>query len=157
VLGVLRLEESEDEAAPRAPQPTMEDLPALVEQSRATGMRVELTRSGDRRPLDRAAERTVYRMVQEALTNVHKHAGNAATRVDLRYGPDSLRLTVENETPAAPVAAGLPSGGNGLVGLRERFTVLGGAFEAGPRPGGGFRVSAVIPMKSLKPLKEVTP
>lgn len=130
LLAVLRLEESEEEAAPRAPQPSMDDLPALVEQSRATGMPVELTRSGVRRPLDRAAERTVYRLVQEALTNVHKHAGNAATRVDLRYGPDVLRLTVDNEKPTTTVAAGLPSGGNGLVGLRERVIVLGGAFEA---------------------------
>ncbi|MGP3950588.1 sensor histidine kinase [Streptomyces sp. 7N604] len=153
VLGVLRPEESaeSESGAPRTPQPTLEDLPTLVEQSRGTGMRIELARSGTCRPLDVTAERTVYRLVQEALTNVHKHAGGSATRVHLRYAADALHLTVDNEVPAAPLTPLLPSGGNGLVGLRERVAVLGGSFEAGPREDGGFRVSAVIPTRGTAP------
>lgn len=150
VLGVLRLDEDE-EAAPRAPQPTVDDLATLVEQSRGTGMRIELICSGPRRPLDQATGHTVYRLVQEALTNVHKHAGNAATRIELRYGPDVVHVAVDNELPAGSVAVGLPSGGNGLVGLRERVTLQGGVFEAGSRPEGGFRVMAELPMKEEAP------
>ncbi|WP_455713617.1 sensor histidine kinase [Streptomyces tubercidicus] len=150
VLGVLRVDEGE-ESAPRAPQPTLTDLSRLVDESRAAGMRVELTTSGTFRPLDATAERTAYRLVQEALTNVHKHAGGAATHVRLRSVPGELHLTVDNEVPGAPSTARLPSGGHGLVGLRERVTVLGGAFEAGPRPDGGFRVSAVIPTREEAP------
>ncbi|MEW1660438.1 histidine kinase [Streptomyces sp. NPDC093707] len=150
VLGVLRLDEDE-EAAPRAPQPTVDDLATLVEQSRSTGMRIELVCSGLRRPPAQATGHTVYRLVQEALTNVHKHAGNAATRIELRYGPDALHVAVDNELPAGPVTVGLPSGGNGLVGLRERITLQGGVFEAGPRPEGGFRVVAELPMKEVAP------
>lgn len=150
VLGVLRVDEGE-ESAPRAPQPTLTDLSRLVDESRAAGMRIELTTSGPSRLLDATAERTAYRLVQEALTNVHKHAGGAATHVRLRYVPGELHLTVDNEVPTAPSTARLPSGGHGLVGLRERVTVLGGAFEAGPRPDGGFRVSAAIPTREEAP------
>ncbi|WP_326622119.1 histidine kinase [Streptomyces decoyicus] len=150
VLGVLRVDESE-KAAPRAPQPTLNDLSRLVDQSRAAGMRIELTTSGPSRPLDATAERTAYRLVQETLTNAHKHAGGAATLVRLRYMPDELHITVDNEVPGAPSTARLPSGGHGLVGLRERVTVLGGTFEAGPGPDGGFRVSAVIPTREEAP------
>ncbi|MGW9433641.1 sensor histidine kinase [Streptomyces decoyicus] len=150
VLGVLRVDESE-KSAPRAPQPTLNDLSRLVDQSRAAGMRIELTTSGPSRPLDATAERTAYRLVQEALTNVHKHAGAAATCVRLRYVPGGLHITVDNEVPSAPSTARLPSGGHGLVGLRERVTVLGGTFEAGPGPDGGFRVSAVIPTREEAP------
>ncbi|MEU9482911.1 sensor histidine kinase [Streptomyces decoyicus] len=150
VLGVLRVDESE-KSAPRAPQPTLNDLSRLVDQSRAAGMRIELTTSGPSRPLDATAERTAYRLVQEALTNVHKHAGAAATCVRLRYVPGELHITVDNEVPSAPSTARLPSGGHGLVGLRERVTVLGGTFEAGPGPDGGFRVTAVIPTREEAP------
>ncbi|WP_232778679.1 sensor histidine kinase [Carbonactinospora thermoautotrophica] len=143
VLGVLRLNESEE--APLAPQPTLDDLAKLVDQSRAAGVPVTLHVTGEHRAVGKTAERTAYRVVQEALTNVHKHAGNAATRVWLRYLPDALQVTVENEAPSRCPGPTLPSGGHGLVGLRERVTVLGGTFEAGPRPGGGFRVAALIP------------
>ncbi|MFG2191008.1 sensor histidine kinase [Streptomyces sp. NPDC048639] len=147
LLGVLRTTDADEDEAPRAPQPTLEDLAALVEQSRGAGMRIDLERSGTSCPLDLAAERTVYRLVQEALTNVHKHAGGASARVHLRFAADGLHLTVENEVPLRLPGPRLPSGGNGLVGLRERVTVLGGSFEAGQRDDGGFRVSAVIPTK----------
>ncbi|WP_236573406.1 sensor histidine kinase [Streptomyces sp. GS7] len=145
VLGVLRTDDESDESAPRTPQPTLADVSVLVEQSRATGMRIELTRSGVVRPLDASCERTAYRLVQEALTNVHKHAPGAATRVELRHTPDTLQVTVDNEAGPDTPSAGLPSGGHGLIGLGERVTVLGGTFEAGARPDGGFRVAAVLP------------
>lgn len=145
VLGVLRADGEGDESAPRAPQPTLADVSLLVEQSRAAGMRIELTRSGTVRPLGASCERTAYRLVQEALTNVHKHAPGAATHVDLHYTPDALRVTVENEASLDAAPTGLPSGGHGLIGLGERVTVLGGAFKAGARPDGGFRVAAALP------------
>ncbi|WP_418361500.1 histidine kinase [Streptomyces gilvosporeus] len=145
VLGVLRTDDEGDESAPRAPQPTLDDVSVLVEQSRAAGMRIELTRSGTVRPLDASCERTAYRLVQEALTNVHKHAPGAAAHVELRYTADTLQVTVENEAGPDTPSAGLPSGGHGLIGLGERVTVLGGTFEAGARPDGGFRVAAVLP------------
>ena len=127
--------------------PTLAELDALVGQSRAAGMAVELsvegTPAGDCPP---PVEQTAYRVVQEALTNVHKHAAGASTRVRVAHREAEVALQVENE-PAADGAAdaGLPSGGNGLVGMRERVTALGGGFVSGPTDAGGFRVSAVIP------------
>lgn len=153
VLAVLRPDKEQgEEAAPRDPQPTLDDLSALVAQSRTAGMSVDVTLSGARRPLDPSCERTAYRLVQEALTNIHKHAGESATaRVHVRYEPDTLHVAVENDAPAAPAYPTLPSGGHGLTGLRERVTVLGGVFDAGPRADGGFRVSAVLPTKETTP------
>ncbi|MGY5124236.1 sensor histidine kinase [Streptomyces nigrescens] len=157
VLGVLRTDDEGDESAPRAPQPTLDDVPLLVEQSRATGMRIQLTQSGTVRPLDTSCERTAYRLVQEALTNVHKHAPGASTQVDLRYTPGTLQVTVDNEAGLDTLPTGLPSGGHGLIGLRERVTVLGGTFEARARPDGGFRVAAVLPTKSAATTRETAP
>ncbi|MEV3993858.1 histidine kinase [Streptomyces sp. NPDC049837] len=153
VLAVLRPDkEQAEEAAPRSPQPTLDDLSVLVEQSRTAGMNVDVTFSGARRPLDPGCERTAYRLVQEALTNIHKHAGEGATaRVHVRYEPDTLHVAVENDAPTGPAYAPLPSGGHGLTGLRERVTVLGGVFDAGPRADGGFRVSAALPTKETTP------
>lgn len=126
--------------------PGLTELEALVEQSRAAGMTVELAAEGDDRRYALPVERTAYRVVQEALTNVHKHAAGAATRVRLARRPEEVAVLVENEAPAegAP-GAGLPSGGNGLLGMRERVTSLGGGFVSGPTERGGFRVSAIIP------------
>ncbi|MFG3260314.1 sensor histidine kinase [Streptomyces sp. NPDC048172] len=128
--------------------PTLAELDALVGQSRAAGMAVELNVEGE--PGEECpppVEQTAYRVVQEALTNVHKHAAGARTRVRVAHREAEVALQVENE--AAPVDgvadAGLPSGGNGLVGMRERVTALGGGFVSGPTDAGGFRVSAVIP------------
>ncbi|MBB1257280.1 sensor histidine kinase [Streptomyces alkaliterrae] len=126
--------------------PRLGELGQLVEQSRTAGMRVELLVEGEVRAFAAAVEQTAYRVVQEALTNVHKHAAGAATVVRLAYRAAEVAVRVENEAPAAGVAdAGLPSGGNGLVGMRERVTALGGGFVSGPTDGGGFRVSAIIP------------
>uniref|UniRef100_UPI0037DD6D75 sensor histidine kinase n=1 Tax=Streptomyces sp. YIM 98790 TaxID=2689077 RepID=UPI0037DD6D75 len=131
--------------------PRLGELPALLEQSRATGMAVELSVEGTPRRYAAQVEGTAYRVVQEALTNVHKHAAGAATRIRLAHRPTEIAVQVQNAAPVAGAGAGagpgarLPSGGNGLVGMRERVTALGGGFVSGPTEDGGFRVSAVIP------------
>ncbi len=152
VLGVLRADsadgsaESDSSAPELRPQPSLSDLPALVAASRAAGVRVELVqdRNGPAELPDTMG-RTVYRVVQEALTNVHKHARGAATAVavtgDARTG---VRVTVTNQRP---VAAGdlLPGSGAGLIGLRERVGLLGGTLTSGPTAEGGWRVEAWLP------------
>ncbi|MBW1602737.1 sensor histidine kinase [Streptomyces sp. JJ66] len=126
--------------------PRLGELEQLLGQSRAAGMAVELSVEGDVRAYAAVVERTAFRVVQEALTNVHKHAAGADTRVRLAHRGAEVAVLVENAAPAAGVGdAGLPSGGNGLVGMRERVTALGGGFVSGPTAAGGFRVSAVIP------------
>ncbi|WP_093660892.1 sensor histidine kinase [Streptomyces radiopugnans] len=126
--------------------PCLRELDALVGQSRAAGMPVELSVEGEVRSYARRVEQTAYRVIQEALTNVHKHAAGARTRVRLARRAGEVAVLVENEAPTEGVrGAGLPSGGNGLVGMRERVAALGGGFVSGPTEAGGFRVSAVIP------------
>ena len=144
ILGILR--EGEDRAL-LDPQPTLADLDRLVQQSRDTGMAVSVAVDGTRRQLPATVERTAYRLVQEALTNVHRHAANAATEVGVRYGREELEVAVRNARPADGPHPGLAlaGGGHGLVGLRERVTLLGGTFQAGPRLDGGFEVRASIP------------
>ncbi|MFF4188066.1 sensor histidine kinase [Streptomyces sp. NPDC001691] len=126
--------------------PCLADIEALVGQSREAGMVVELLVQGEARGCDALVEQTAYRVVQEALTNVHKHAAGAKVRVRLAYRAGEVAMQVENG-PADGVTAdaGLPSGGNGLVGMRERVTALGGVFVSGATDAGGFRVSAVLP------------
>ncbi|MGI5168950.1 sensor histidine kinase [Spirillospora sp. CA-253888] len=145
VIGVLRRGE---EALPQH-TPALADVRGLIEQSGAAGLAVELAVTGDERPMPAAVGRTVYRLVQESLTNVHKHAGDAATRVELGLLPEAVEVSVTNTAPAAPVAHRLPSGGNGLVGLRERVTALGGTFEAGPTGDGGYALRARVPLPVL--------
>ncbi|WP_234440524.1 sensor histidine kinase [Streptomyces rimosus] len=128
--------------------PSLAELGDLVGQSRAAGMAVELSVDGvaaeDGYPS--GAEQTVYRVVQEALTNVHKHAPGARVRVRLAHREGEVAVQVENGPSAGgAVDVGLPSGGNGLVGMRERVAGLGGVFVSGPTEAGGFRVSAVLP------------
>ncbi|MFF1353932.1 sensor histidine kinase [Streptomyces sp. NPDC058297] len=129
--------------------PCLRDLDELVGQSRAAGMVVELLVEGDARSYVAAVEQTAYRVVQEALTNVHKHAAGAKTYVRLAHRVSEFAMQVENEPPPSDVDAGvgarLPSGGNGLVGMKERVAGLGGVFVCGPTDAGGYRVSAVLP------------
>ncbi|QZY16434.1 sensor histidine kinase [Streptomyces decoyicus] len=144
--------------------PCLTELADLVGQSRAAGMVVELlvdeSAEGEAAEGEAAAvagrryaarvERTVYRVVQEALTNVHKHAPGARARVRLAHREGELAVQVENGPCEGGAAdAGLPSGGNGLVGMRERVTALGGVFVSGPTEAGGFRVSAVLPLGAV--------
>ncbi|GGS49377.1 histidine kinase [Streptomyces cinerochromogenes] len=143
------------EAASRAAEeagavegPCLSELEELIGQSAAAGMVVDLSVEGEVRSYAAEVEQTAYRVVQEALTNVHKHAAGAKTHVRLAHRVSEIAMQVENEPPPEPAsasAAGLPSGGNGLVGMRERVVALGGVFVSGPTEAGGFRVSAVIP------------
>jgi signal transduction histidine kinase len=144
ILGVLREPTS---GPPLDPQPTLADLDQIVQQSRDARMEVSLAVEGERRTLPATVERTAYRLVQEALTNVHKHAAGAATEICLKYEARRLQVIVRNARPAeAPdPSLALASNGHGLLGLRERVTLLGGSFHAGPRLDGGFEVRASIP------------
>ncbi|MEV7776495.1 histidine kinase [Kitasatospora sp. NPDC086791] len=143
ILGVLRMDDE------RPPEPdSLAALPRLVDQSRAAGMAVTLTVSGSRQEFTGEAEQTAYRVVQEGLTNAHKHAGGAQVSVLLAYAPNGVRVSVVNACPGGERgAAQLPSGGNGLVGMRERVIALGGTFSSGPEADGGFRVEAVLPSR----------
>ncbi|MET9681846.1 sensor histidine kinase [Streptomyces coeruleorubidus] len=126
--------------------PCLAEIEELVGQSAAAGMVVDLSVEGDARSYAPEVEQTAYRVVQEALTNVHKHAAGAKTYVRLAHRVSEIAMQVENEPPeAAASSARLPSGGNGLVGMKERVAALGGVFVSGPTDAGGFRVSAVIP------------
>jgi signal transduction histidine kinase len=130
--------------------PCLSELDELIGQSAAAGMAVDLSVDGEVRSYAAGIEQTAYRVVQEALTNVHKHAAGAKTHVRLAHRVSEIAMQVENEPPPEPAsasAARLPSGGNGLVGMRERVLALGGVFVSGPTDAGGFRVSAVIPAR----------
>ncbi|MEU6788629.1 histidine kinase [Nonomuraea angiospora] len=156
VLGVLRAPESTPASSPESspgsasenpalrPPPTLGDLDRLLDQSRALGIAVTRHDEGEARPVEPTVERTAYRVVQEALTNVHKHAGDAATDVLIRYRPEELEVEVRNEAPKEPPGE-LPGAGWGLVGLRERVELLGGTLRTSAQDGGGFLVSARIP------------
>lgn len=144
VLGVLRSGESDGRLAP---QPVLADLPALLDLARSAGIPVTLTESGDLTGLAVTAQRTAYRVVQEALTNVAKHAGRAPTAVSLAVVGEEFVIQVRNAPPPHPVDR-LPGSGLGLVGLRERLALLGGRLEAHPQLDGGFAVTAVLPLES---------
>ncbi|MFE7185586.1 sensor histidine kinase [Streptomyces erythrochromogenes] len=127
--------------------PSLEELEALVGQSRAAGMAVEMVVQGEGAAYAAEVEQTAYRVVQEALTNCHKHAPGARVVVRLAHRDGEVAMQVENgPCEGAAGGVGLPSGGNGLVGMRERVLGLGGVFVSGPTDAGGFRVSAVLPL-----------
>ncbi|HZS24808.1 MAG TPA: sensor histidine kinase [Gaiellaceae bacterium] len=141
LVGMLRSDESD----PLAPQPGLDDLATLVAQVREAGLPVDLEVEGDRRELPVGLELSAYRIVQEALTNALKHAGDAEATVRVRYGPDSLELEIVDDGAGAPARAA--GGGHGLVGMRERVALYGGRFEAGRRPAGGFTVRVLLPIR----------
>ncbi|MFC8453542.1 sensor histidine kinase [Kitasatospora sp. NPDC057223] len=128
----------------------LDGIDGLAEGSRLAGAVVALSRSGDSRPLPAAAGQAAYRVVQEALTNAHKHAPGAPITLALRYEPDALVVEVANG-PAPEREGGLPavSGGQGLTGLRERARLVGGMVHAGPTPDGGWRTAAVLPYQHV--------
>ncbi|CAL9612015.1 hypothetical protein SUDANB145_05638 [Streptomyces sp. enrichment culture] len=148
-VGILR--DDAEASPPGAEDPsadrTAASVDTLVASSRAAGTPVELRRSGTERSLTPAVDRAVYRIVQEALTNAHKHAPGAPITVALRYEPDSLVVEVANGPVPAGAPAGPPaiSGGQGLTGLRERARLVGGMVHTGPTPDGGFRLAGVLP------------
>lgn len=143
MIGVLRANPGDD--TPEPPRPKLKDLESLVSSSRDAGLDVELTVTGDRRDLGDQVERAAYRVVQEALTNVHKHAGGARATVAVDYGAERLAVTIRNGRPAAGFRRSLPSGGQGLIGLSERVQLAGGEISSGPLPDGGFEVAATLP------------
>jgi len=132
------------EHAPLRPTPTLSDVDELVERSRAAGLAVELRVHGTRRPLPRPVETAAYRVAQEALTNVARHAGTSHAVVALAYAPDALVVQVDDDGPGA-LHGGSPAG-KGIVGMRERVHALGGELEVGSDGGRGFRVRARIPL-----------
>ncbi|MGW7451030.1 sensor histidine kinase [Streptomyces sp. NPDC054787] len=143
MLGVLRT----DAASPRSPQPGIAALPELVDRVRASGLRVSYERTGAVRELPAALEATVHRVVQEALTNVVKHAGASLVDVTLAYGPDTLTVTVTDDGRGP---GGAP-GGHGLIGIRERAAAHGGTAWTGPGPGGaGYAVRVVLVTSPLE-------
>jgi signal transduction histidine kinase len=135
--------------APRSPAPGLDRLPELLEQAASAGLHVEVAADGERAPLPPGADLAAFRIVQEALTNIVRHSGSRTARVRLEFRPDRVRVRVDDDGPA--VAGGESGGGNGLVGMRERAAALGGTAEAGPRPDGGFRVSADLPLTAAEP------
>ncbi len=143
-IGLLR--EPGDAAAPTDPTVGLSGLGELVASFRTSGLLVEHEVDGAVRPLAPAADLTAYRVVQEALTNVRKHAGAVRTRLRLSYRPAELRIEVDNDAGAAAHPAPDGRGGHGIRGMRERVGIVGGTLSAGPRPSGGFRVSAVLPL-----------
>ncbi|SDK56601.1 Signal transduction histidine kinase [Lentzea albidocapillata subsp. violacea] len=144
LLGVLRSEEAETQWAP---QPDARGVVELAENTRAAGVPVRLEINGDVDDLPVGVGLSVYRIVQEALTNTIKHAGAGTTAlVRLARTPEELRLEVTDNGFGTPHDVVKVSGGNGLIGMRERAAVLGGEFEAGPNPGGGWRVRATFPL-----------
>lgn len=159
VMGLLTMESPDGEhdgstaglagAADLAPQPGLDGLDALAQRIRLTGIDVDLAVTGERRPLSPGLELTAYRVVQEALTNMVKHAVGAAADIHVNYGPQELTVEVAN-TEGRPGAAAATGSGKGLVGLRERVAVHGGTLHNGPRLTGGYRVTATIPMDALE-------
>jgi signal transduction histidine kinase len=137
------------QAPPQDRAPGLADLDRLVESTADAGVRVELGWRGIRRPLPPEIELSAYRIVQEALTNARRHAPGSRVRVDLNYLGDRLAVRVTNDNSAAPptsVDNRTKVMGHGLVGMRERATMLGGRFAAGPRTEGGFAVQADLPV-----------
>ena len=145
LLGVLR-EEDGRVVEPFTPQPGLGQLTDLIEHVRGSGLALELSVEGTPNALSTGLELAVFRIVQEALTNTLKHGGSGATaRVRLYYGETLIEVGVEDDGLGAAAASdGL---GHGLVGMRERVAMYGGSVQAGPLPGGGFRVTATFPLR----------
>ncbi|MFJ9566617.1 sensor histidine kinase [Streptomyces fuscichromogenes] len=146
VMGLLTMDDPDGSAdTDLAPQPGLDRLGALVDGIRNTGTPVELAVSGTVRPLPGGVELAAYRVVQEALTNTLKHAAGSRAGVRVDYGRDELRVEItDSGGTRGPAAA--TGDGRGLIGLRERLAVYGGSLSNGPRPLGGYRVLALIPL-----------
>jgi len=137
-LGVLRSEDGDGSG--------LSQLDGLVARARAAGLPVTVTVTGQQRPLPPEADQAAYRIVQEALTNVTRHAGHACASVHLHYTPEALSIQVDDDGQGTGTR---PSGpGLGLVGMRERVSALGGRLQAGPQDGGGFQVRAELPVRA---------
>jgi signal transduction histidine kinase len=139
MLGVLR---ADDEPEELEPQPGLAQLPALIEQTRSSGVPVAVSMEGAPRPLPASLDLTAYRILQEALTNVRKHASGAAASVHVDWRETALVLEIRDRGPGPNGSAG----GHGIVGMRERVRVHGGELRTGPAVGGGYEVVAALPL-----------
>lgn len=145
VLDVLR--QGDEPTAPLAPDPRLDRLEELAVMAGAAGLAVNLNRTGRVRPLPAGIETAAYRIVQEALTNTTRHSAAVSATVQVQYGERDLALEIDDPGPArVPSDTDQDGAGRGLAGMRERIEVLGGRIVAGPRPGGGFRVAAILPV-----------
>jgi signal transduction histidine kinase len=145
LFGVIR---KDGERPGLAPQPGLAELPLLVEQLRASGLAVEVEETGSQTALTPGLDLAAYRVLQEALTNVLRHAGSGArATVRIAHEPDALELAVEDDGVGGPDG---PSTGHGLVGMRERVGLYGGALETGRVDGRGYRVRARLPLRDVR-------
>ncbi|MEU9110971.1 histidine kinase [Streptomyces sp. NPDC048483] len=165
-VGLLR--HGEDPVAPREPEPGLAGLDGLLDSFRHSGLHVTLARTGNPRELTPLSDLTAFRIIQEALTNTRKHAGPASARIRLDFRADVLRIAVEDDgststsnargsgrnargnSAAVTDTDGTPAArsGHGVIGMRERAKAAGGTLAAGPRPGGGFRIDAELPLRT---------
>jgi signal transduction histidine kinase len=145
ILGVLRADS--DPGQPRSPRGGLDQLETLLDPVRAAGVQPQLTVHGGARPLPAAVDLAAYRIIQEALTNVLRHAGARTVQLDLRYEPERVVIRIRDDGSAAsPGQAGTNGqGGHGISGMRERALALSGQFTAGPHPDGGFQVWCALP------------
>ena len=140
LVGIMR---TDADRPALAPQPGLGTLPELVEQVRQSGLPVELTVEGTPVKLPAGVDLSAYRIVQEALTNTLRHAGPAHAWVAVRYAGEDVEIEVANDGKSENAGDG---GGHGLIGMRERVALCGGELESGPRPGGGYKISARLPV-----------
>ncbi|MDV9173120.1 ATP-binding protein, partial [Streptomyces sp. W16] len=152
-VGLLR--RAGDPGTPLAPSPGLAQLAELTGAFAGAGLTVTVTTEGQRRPLSAGVDLTAYRIVQEALTNVGKHATTESAHVRLRYSHDRLTVTVSDDGAGATTVPAPPPGqGFGLIGMRERARSVGGALRAGHRVGGGFEVTTELPLYPSAPEPE---
>jgi len=148
-VGLLR--QPDDPDAPLAPTPGLGQLTELTDTFKSTGLTVRMVTEGSSRPLTPGVDLTAYRIVQEALTNVTKHAAAEAAHVHLHYGDDDLTITVTDDGTSTAPAAPAPGHGFGLIGMRERANSVGGALQAGHRLEGGYEVTTRLPLYPATP------
>lgn len=134
--------------APRSPAPGLDRLPELIELTRAAGLPVEVEVAGTAPPLPAAVDLAAYRIIQESLTNVARHAGQARVRVRVTYGDADVHVEIDDDGAAPANGAAAIRTGSGITGMRERAAALGGDLDAGFRRGGGFRVAARLPVRA---------
>lgn len=131
---------------PRPPEPSIADLDSVVRRARSTGLAVQIKVVGTPVSLPEDIDTAAARIVQESLTNVIRHAAGATATVSVRYTAESVDLTIDNSRPLGTLTRS-PGGRNGIIAMRERAHALGGALTAGPRPSGGYRVAARLPVR----------
>jgi signal transduction histidine kinase len=140
IVGILR---QSDEAAPRQPVPGLDRLDHLISRTSRAGLEVHAIVHGDPRPLPTGLDRAAFRIIQESLTNIVRHAKATAATIRIQYGEQSLVLQVDDDGESL---AGPPKEGNGIIGMRERATALGGTLTASRTPAGGLRITAQLPL-----------